>query len=238
MNVSRDTNASRDSYAGLNASRGASRSTLAELAITYPSASRVFHREGLDYCCGGKRSLEEVCAARGLDAASLMEEIERTETPDARSWSDRPLNDLITHIVDHYHRSLREELPQLVALAAKVETRHADKESCPRGLAAHLDGVLGSLLEHMSKEEQVLFPMIQGGYGKRAAGPVQAMEHEHHDHAESLRRTRALAHDLVPPEEACTSWRALYLRLNELEADLMEHIHLENNVLFPRALFE
>lgn len=224
MEASRETNASR--------------STLAELAITYPAASRVFHREGLDYCCGGKRSFEEVCAARGLDAKSLMEEIERADAPPAQPWSERPLGELVSHIIGHYHDSLREELPQLVALAAKVESRHADKESCPRGLAAHLDAVHSSLLEHMTKEEQVLFPMIQAGQGKRAGGPVLAMEHEHRDHAESLRRTRALAHDLVPPEEACTSWRALYLRLNQLEADLMEHIHLENNVLFPRALYE
>jgi regulator of cell morphogenesis and NO signaling len=98
--------------------------------------------------------------------------------------------------------------------------------------------VHASVLEHLAKEEQVLFPMIQAGHGRHASGPVQAMEHEHHDHAASLKRIRDLAHDLVPPQEACTSWRVLYLRLNQLEADLMEHIHLENNVLFPRALYE
>jgi regulator of cell morphogenesis and NO signaling len=216
----------------------ASRHTLAGLAITHPAASRIFHREGLDYCCGGKRSFEEVCEKKGLDATALLTEIEQSSSQGAGSWSDCPLSELITHIVDHYHVLLREELPQLVALAAKVEDRHSDKDSCPRGLAAHLDSIHTSLLEHMAKEEQVLFPMIQAVYGKITSGPVQMMEQEHRDHAENLRRTRALAHDLIPPEEACTSWRALYLRLDQLEADLMEHIHLENNVLFPRALYE
>jgi regulator of cell morphogenesis and NO signaling len=213
--------------------------TLAEMATTYPAASRLFHREGLDYCCGGKRSFEEACRDRGIDPAALLAEIEGAVAKTAaQPWSDRPLEELIRHIVDHYHASLREELPQLVALAEKVESRHAEKSSCPRGLAEHLRLVHAAVLEHLVKEEQVLFPMILSGLGPRAGGPVQAMEHEHRDHAENLRRLRGLAHDFVPPAEACTSWSALYLRLRELEADLMEHIHLENNVLFPRALCE
>jgi regulator of cell morphogenesis and NO signaling len=212
--------------------------TLADLATTYPAASRVFHRLGLDYCCGGRRPLEEACRERGLVPGDVLSEItaERPAADAATPWSERPLDELIAFIVGRYHQGLRRELPELVALADKVERRHADKATRPTGLAEHLRQVHAAVLEHLEKEERILFPMIQAGRGASAAGPVQVMEQEHCDHAANLARTRELAHDLVAPEEACTSWRALYLRLHELEGDLMEHIHLENNVLFPRAL--
>jgi regulator of cell morphogenesis and NO signaling len=212
--------------------------TLAELATTYPAASRVFHRLGLDYCCGGRRSLDDACRERGLVAANVMKEI-ADANPAAETaipWTERPLGDLIAFIVGRYHEALRRELPELIALAGKVETRHAEKPACPTGITEHLRQVHSAVLEHLEKEERILFPMIQAGRGPGAAGPVQVMEHEHRDHAANLARTRELTHDLVPPPEACASWRALYLRLHELEEELMEHIHLENNVLFPRAL--
>jgi regulator of cell morphogenesis and NO signaling len=214
--------------------------TLAEIAVTHPAASRVFHGHGLDYCCGGQRSLDEACRERQLDAAAVLRQIQEQESSRGESpdWSTRPLDQLTRFIIEHYHEPLRNELPELVALAEKVERRHADKDSCPSGLAAHLRAVHEAVLMHLEKEEQVLFPMIAGGSGSHAGGPIHVMEDEHHEHAHNLRRTRELAHDLVPPEEACTSWRALYLRLEELEAELMEHIHLENNVLFRRALCE
>ena len=148
----------------------------------------------------------------------------------------RPLAELVDFIESHYHRRLREELPELVALALKVESRHAEKASCPRGLRAHLEGVHQAVLEHLAKEEQVLFPMIRGGRGRMAAGPIDVMESEHVDHAENLQQIRRLTAELTAPEEACPTWRALYLRLGELERELMEHIHLENNVLFRRVL--
>jgi len=214
--------------------------TLADLATTYPAASRIFHRLGLDYCCGGQRTLNEACQAGRLDPAEILAEIQ-SENPQAgapQGWPERPLAELADFIEARYHADLRRELPELIALAEKVEARHADKPTRPQGLAAHLKQVHGAVLDHLMKEERILFPMIRAGRGSQAAGPVQVMEHEHKDHAANLRRIRELAHDLNPPAEACTSWKALYLRLARLEADLMEHIHLENNVLFPRALCE
>jgi regulator of cell morphogenesis and NO signaling len=153
-------------------------------------------------------------------------------------WADAPVADLIGHIVGFYHRRLREELPELLTLATKVETRHAEKRSCPRGLRDHLAHVNLAVREHLAKEEQVLFPMILAGRAAMAGAPIHAMEAEHEDHARDLARTRELTADLVAPEEACTTWRALYLRLGALEEELMDHIHLENNVLFPRVLAE
>jgi regulator of cell morphogenesis and NO signaling len=212
--------------------------TLADLAVTHPAASRVFHRHGLDFCCGGRRPLAEVCEQRGLAADSVIAEIaaEEATAPGLPRWDERPVAELVEHIVGYYHRRLREELPELVRLAARVEERHGEKASCPRGLRAHLEQVHEAVLEHLAKEEQVLFPMILGGRAQMAAGPIYAMEAEHDDHAANLRKTRLLTAGLVAPEEACTTWRALYLRLCGLEAELMDHIHLENNVLFRRVL--
>jgi regulator of cell morphogenesis and NO signaling len=212
--------------------------TLADLAVSHPSASRVFHRYGLDFCCHGSRPLADACAERGLDADRVVAEIatEEASASDQPRWDERPIPELVDHIVRFYHLRLRAELPELVSLAAKVETRHAEKASCPRGLRAHLEEVHRAVLEHLAKEEQILFPMIVGGRGRMAAGPIGMMESEHDDHAEALRRTRRLTADLVAPEEACPTWRALYLRLGQLESELMDHIHLENNVLFRRVL--
>ncbi len=211
--------------------------TLAELATVLPAASRVFHRHGLDFCCNGARPLATACAERGLDPQAVLAEVAAEGQGVTRErWDQRPLAEIVDFIVGHYHRRLREELPQLLAMAERVEQRHADKPSRPQGLAAHLAHVHLAVLDHLEKEEQILFPMLKSGRGGMAAGPIQVMELEHDDHAASLRRTRALAHDLVPPQEACNTWRALYLRLAEFEAELMEHIHLENHVLFQRAL--
>ena len=211
--------------------------TLSDLAIRLPGASRVFHRHRLDFCCGGRRSLAEACAARGLDPARLVEELGREVAEPAEiDWALRSLPDLIDHILVRFHEPLRAELPELVRMARRVEEVHAEKPGCPLGLSAHLASVKESLELHMQKEERVLFPMIRAGRGAHAAGPVSVMEQEHDEHGVSLRRIRGLTGDLVPPAHACTTWRALYLRLDALERELMEHIHLENNVLFPRAL--
>jgi regulator of cell morphogenesis and NO signaling len=213
--------------------------TLAELAVIHPAASRVFHRNQLDFCCHGQRPLADAAAERGLDAAAVLAEIQAEDAgaPSER-WDEKALPLLIEFIVEHYHARLRTELPALVAMAARVEAVHADKASCPRGLAAHLTGAHANVLDHLAKEEQVLFPLILDGRGAMAAAPVSVLEAEHDDHAAALRKTRSLTDNLRPPQEACTTWKALYLRLEQFEAELMEHIHLENNVLFRRVLGE
>jgi regulator of cell morphogenesis and NO signaling len=217
-----------------------SSTTLADLATTHPAAARVFYRHGLDFCCGGRRPLSDVCTERGLDAAAVIAAIETEErrTDDNPRWDLEPLTNLMAFIVNTYHRRLRESLPELIRMAEKVETRHGEKASCPKGLAAHLISMHESVLEHLSKEEQVLFPLIANGQGRIAVGPVHVMEMEHEEHARALAILRRLTNNFDPPAEACITWRALYLGLRQLEEELMVHIHLENNVLFRRALIE
>jgi regulator of cell morphogenesis and NO signaling len=214
--------------------------TLAELAVAHPGASRVLHDYGLDYCCGGRRTLEQACDERRLNADDVLQSIQQLDASNRKApdWPSLPLASFTQSIIDLYHEPLRIEFPSLIALAERVESRHAGKAECPVGLAQHLRSVHEAVLMHLDKEEQVLFPMIAAGHGQQTVGPIHVMEDEHHEHAANLRKIRQLAHDFHVPDEACSSWRALYMRLEALEADLMEHIHLENNILFPRALCE
>ena len=214
--------------------------TLGQLATAVPGAARVFHRHGLDYCCGGSKPLSTACAESGLDVATVLEEVQAASTTPAAplDWGQRPLAALIRHILDRYHAPLKLEIPRLVELARTVERVHEGNPRCPVGLASHLDGMQRAVDEHLMKEELILFPMILEARGRLARMPIQVMLAEHEDHGQALRKTRALTGDLQVPEEACLKWRELYRALGELEQELMDHILLENSVLFPRALEE
>lgn len=212
--------------------------TLGQLATAHPAATRIFLRHQLDFCCAGDRRLVDVCRDAGLDAAAIIAEIDaETATGSPPRWDTRPLPEVIHFVLTCYHEPLRKDLPALIDAATRVERVHADKSSCPRGLASLLEDLDGELRQHMAKEEQVLFPAILSGRGGVMVHmPVRVMMQEHDDHGASLHRLRELTGGYVPPPEACTTWRALYAGLKKLESELMEHIHLENNVLFPRAL--
>lgn len=212
--------------------------TLAQLAMTRAGASRVFHRHNLDFCCHGDISLADACQKKGIDAGALIREMEaeeRTADP-VEPWHTRALPELVEHVLSQFHEPHRQELPRLQEMAERVEKVHADKSSCPRGLAALVAGLAADLEQHMQKEEQILFPMIVSGEGKGAAAPTQVMEQEHVDAGAGLAAIRAKTTDYQPPADACGTWQALYLGLEEFERDLMQHVHLENYVLFPRAL--
>lgn len=211
---------------------------LGRLATLHPAVTRVFHRHGLDFCCGGGTSLGEACGAAGLDVEAVAREVEAAMADGApgADWATAEPAALIEHLLEAFHAPHRDELPRLIAMARKVEDVHGDKADCPTGLADHLSAMLESLEDHMQKEEQVLFPLVLAGRGPMAAMPISVMEAEHQEHGANLARMRALAGDYDVPAGACTTWRALLMGVRQLERDLMEHIHLENNVLFPGAL--
>lgn len=214
--------------------------TVGRIAADHPIATRVFARHQIDFCCGGGRPIAEICEAKNLDTDTILAEIEEelsTAEPDAERWTEAPLTELIDHIVEAYHRRLEEELPRLEFMARKVLRVHGDK--APDVLPALVDTFLalrGELEDHMAKEEQILFPMIREGRGSSASGPVSVMEHEHDSAGRALQRLRELTDDYRVPEGACNTWRALWHGLAALEEDMHQHIHLENNILFPRAL--
>ncbi|MBK8100677.1 MAG: iron-sulfur cluster repair protein YtfE [Planctomycetes bacterium] len=210
--------------------------SLAELATAWAGASRVFLRHGLDFCCQGRQTVADACRRKGLSTEQVMDELRAELRP--RDGGDRvgelATAALITHILDRFHAGHRAELPRLLHMAERVEHVHGAKPECPRGLAAHLRHIAHELESHMQKEEQVLFPMILGGNLGFVHGPIEVMRHEHDEHGRNLARLRELAHGFVPPPMACGTWRALYLGLAELESEVMQHIHLENHVLFSR----
>lgn len=214
--------------------------TLGELASRIPFAASLFHRHQLDFCCRGDQKLAEACHGKGIDDSEIVEELRQLMGSKGEiDWEDMSSARLTRHIIDQYHEGLRNTVPELLRLAKKLEASHRSHASCPAGLPDLLSRMWEELELHMQKEESILFPMLAGPRGpQEAGGPIRQMVHEHVEHGENLTRLRALCHDFRCPEDACSTWRALYLGLAALEEDLMHHIHLENNVLFQRAIAE
>ncbi|WP_455288506.1 iron-sulfur cluster repair protein YtfE [Cupriavidus necator] len=216
--------------------------SLGLLARRIPGATRIFHDYALDFCCGGKQTLRAAAQQTGLDAAAIdaieaqLRVLQDEAQPAADDWNTAAPAALIAHILTRFHARHREQLPELIRLARRVEQVHGDRPDCPLGLADHLTGMLGELETHMQKEEQVLFPMLSRGMHAAAGRPIAVMRAEHDDHGQALQRLAALTNDITLPRAACNTWRALYLGLRTLREDLMEHIHLENNVLFEIAV--
>ncbi len=205
--------------------------SLGQLATSIPGATSVFHQYKLDFCCGGSRTLAEVAAERGLDATEILAKLsELQQQITSRDWRSAKPAELVHHILQRFHAKHREQLPELIRLARRVETVHADHPECPTGLAEHLNHMQQELESHTMKEEQILFPMLCNGF--YPGGPIHVMQHEHLQHGDALGTMLSLAHDLQLPDGACNTWTALYLGLNELKEDLMEHILLENEILF------
>ena len=222
--------------------------TVADIATAFPATIRVFQQHEIDFCCGGRTPLAKVCADRGVDTDALVQELlDAGIASEAQpTWAEATLAALIAHIQRRYHTHLREELPRLDAMLAKVVDRHGD----------HLPDVLlplqrtylalqEELLVHMHKEDAVLFPFIEGleagrpqsapGGAEWVSAPIAVMEEEHEHAGAALASMRALTNSYAPPDWACPTFRGLYFGLAQLEADMHVHVHLENNVLFPRA---
>ncbi len=206
---------------------------IGQIAVDLPGATAVFRRLKLDFCCGGQVALREACENKGLALEKVLTEL---------AALDRPVNQeapveagaLIDHILERYHAVHREQLPELIRMARRVEAVHREHPQVPTGLADHLEQMESELLDHMDKEEAILFPMLKAGGSQMARYPILAMRTEHTGHGEQLERLMALTNDATPPFGACNTWRALYAGIGQLQDDLINHIHLENNLLFPR----
>jgi regulator of cell morphogenesis and NO signaling len=197
-------------------------------------------RYGIDFCCGGQQSIADACARANIDPDAFLAELEAvasySDSPE-NNWAERPVAELLAHILAHYHEPERTTLQTLDELAAKVARVHGTREGLfGAKLATEVSALREDLLVHMSKEEQILFPWIESGRGQQARGPVSVMMRDHQDVAEALGRIRRLTDNFAPPVWACGTVRALFGLLEAFDRELREHIHLENNVLFPRAL--
>ena len=210
--------------------------SLGQLARSVPGATAIFHKHQLDFCCGGKKSLRDAANDRELNLDMLAAELQVLQSlqPAEQEWVNVPDIELIEHILTRYHDVHRQQLPELIRLAQRVELVHGGHIECPTGLAQLLETMLQELESHMQKEEQILFPMISRGITDMAVQPIAMMRREHDDHGAALADIAHITHGIVIPKGACNTWRALYLGLETLKADLMDHIHLENNILFDR----
>ncbi len=209
----------------------ASRS-IGEIAACLLGATAVFRRHKLDFCCGGAESLEQAARHKGLDPAPI--EAELASLSSESNPVPESVDDLIQLILERYHQVHRREMPELRALAQRVESVHANHPAVPTGLSDLLARMHGEMESHMQKEEQILFPMMRSGGNPMIVHPIGVMRHEHDSHGEELKALSELTGDLTLPADACNTWRALYAGLGKFRDDLIEHIHIENNILFPK----
>lgn len=206
--------------------------SIGAIAVQIPGATAIFRKLKLDFCCGGQQPLAQACADKGLDTEQVLQTLNALQhtaplppTPTA--------SELIDHILQRYHEVHRQQLPELVRMARRVEAVHRDHPEVPRGLADHLETMAQELLDHMAKEEQILFPLLQQGGHPMVVHPIGMMRHEHVSHGTQIERLAELTTQHQPPAGACNTWQALYAGTARLTEDLIEHIHTENNLLFP-----
>jgi len=207
--------------------------SLGKLAVQIPGATAIFRKLKLDFCCGGQQSLQDACAEKGIDAAQVMASLHALEQ--TLELPVKPnASDLVDHILQRFHEVHRQQLPELIRMARRVEAVHREHPNVPQGLAEHLETMEVELLEHMAKEEQILFPMLKAGGNPMVVHPIGMMRHEHVSHGAQLEKLAELTSQHQPPNGACNTWQALYAGTARLTEDLIEHIHTENNLLFPQ----
>lgn len=214
-----------------------------------PHRARLLEEHGIDYCCGGRRTLNDACQERGLIANDIARELlwadmARTMAVPTTDWNRASLSELCDHIERTHHEYLRTALPRITYLMEKVAAAHGETDRRLLSLQHLLARFREDLETHTLKEELVAFPWVRrlevtdqdGGSVASAAVPFEVLMAEHDDAGEALRQMRALTDDFTPPDTACNTYRALIAALSELEADMHQHVHKENNILFPRAL--
>ena len=228
--------------------------TLRELVLETPAATRVLEKLGIDYCCGGNQSLEQACRAANLPIDQVLDSLEAAELATKREgkdrdWQQEALADLVAHITSTHHKYTRSEIARLAPLLEKVHSVHGQNHPELQSIQTSFLGLADELTMHMMKEEMMLFPYIvrmeesvierqpilPPPFGT-VQNPVSMMMHEHDSAGDALRAMRQASGGYAAPPDACVSYQTLYRTLAEFEADLHQHIHLENNILFPRAI--
>ena len=230
--------------------------SVAEIVTQYPQISLMLEDLGIDYCCGGKHSLQHACNETGLSSedvvAKLKETIEQSvsEKSQSKNWTEVSLTELVQHIIDAHHAYLKEHLPRLKSLSDKVYNAHKQHHGeMIQELKRAFETLRIDIEMHLAKEEQILFPLIKEmeSFAKNQGpkptvhcgsveNPIRQMEAEHDAAGDLLAQMREITSGYKLPDDACESFNALYDGLKELEKDLHEHIHLENNILFPKSI--
>ena len=223
--------------------------TLGELAVERPAAIAVFERHGLDYCCGGRRTLREACLAAGKDPGVVMAAIRaealRPESADERNWASATMTELADHIEQTHHAFTRDVLGRLENVVPRVVAAHGESHPELHELAEVVKNLTEEMHDHMMREDRVVFPWlrrlerpteIHGGPPWSVRRPISCMIHDHDDAGEALARIRELTGGYAPPSGACVTYRSMLGLLLDLEQDMHAHIHKENNILFPAGI--
>lgn len=226
--------------------------TVREIAQTQPTSIRVFEKFGIEYCCGGRKPLAEACAVKDIDVDCVIAALEvavRSENAGEKDWTKESLANLTKHIVATHHAYCKDELPRLSGLAVKVVKVHGGTNPELGLIQAKLAELAEELTDHLAEEEVVVFPMIVKLEAEKASTGVEpaqsrvsvgnplALLIQEHDHAGVLlAEIRSLSRDFNAPNYACTTYHVFFEGLKEFERDLHRHVHLENNILFPRAV--
>jgi regulator of cell morphogenesis and NO signaling len=226
--------------------------TIATIALRSDALAAVLDRHRLDFCCGGGRTLAESCAAVGLDVGRLLTELNEAETARSSSsvpppaWLHRPLPELVDYIVETHHVFTRDALARLEVLTRKVLAHHGEHHPELARISVAFDELAAELRPHMAREENVLFPYLRAlaSAGDAPAAPpfrtvrnpVRMMMMQHDRAAELLVALEEASGGFTVPQDACASYAALFAGLTALRFDLLKHVSLENNVVFPRAV--
>ncbi len=223
--------------------------TIGELVAARPQLSRLFEQLDIDYCCGGHQTLETACARQHFDLDTTIALLESATaalaaTPVDADASAMSLTQLANHIESTHHAYLKTELPRLIEMAERVAIKHSHRDRRLPEVSSTVSALAGEMLDHMQKEETVLFPLIRQleagtlppAVRSHLTAPIARMESEHESAGGLTALLRSLTDDFTPDAEACNTHRALLAGLAEFRTDLHRHVHKENNVLFPRAL--
>jgi regulator of cell morphogenesis and NO signaling len=225
-----------------------SNSTVGDFVRDNPNRARIFESLRMDYCCGGKMSLDRACQKRGLDTAAVLQQLQECDQSDSSvtlvDADSMSLTELADHIEATHHAYLKEELPRLDFMTEKVARVHGDREPRLAQTRQAFLALKAELEPHMMKEERILFPIIRqleqaSGplefHCGSVANPIRQMEHEHEQAGNALAILSESTDGFTPPEWACNTYRAMLDSLSRLQKDMHQHVHKENNVLFPKA---
>ena len=226
--------------------------TVRDIALENPAAIRVFEKFGIDYCCGGRKPLAQACEERALETSAVLAALDASTVPAEAGepgWTTAPLGSLCEHIVAKHHAFVRQEIPRLQFFAGKVAARHGDTHPELLRIKELSEAICEEMTQHMGKEEVVLFPYITklerniatcgppslGCFGT-VRNPIRMMMAEHDAAGAIMTEIRELSDNYTAPAGACPTYRGFFQALEEFERDLHRHVHLENNILFPRAI--
>ena len=227
-------------------------SKMKDIALSNPAARQVLEDAGLDYCCGGGQSLHDACLHTDVPAEEILKRLRENSkdvSPDEANWTSAPLSDLTRHIRERHHRYVREAIARVQTLLDKVVTKHGENHPEITDIQRLFTEIAREMIMHMQKEEQILFPYIDAlekaasthgsmepPFFQTVRNPIHTMMKEHESAGEFVKQIRKVSSEYKAPADACTSYKALYQDLQAFEADLHQHVHLENNILFPRAV--